>query len=91
LINIIREKILHKGYANRADIRKFIPCGSVRSQEIFDQIRNEVKEEGKLNLEKVVLSRRLLPYIGLTEKQVISYAEKEKADAATSTNNKLNR
>lgn len=86
-INIIREQILHKGFANKSDIRKFIPCGGVRSKEIFEEIKSEVVKEGKINLDKHILSKRLLPYVGLTEKQIVEYAQKEKADAGTSTKN----
>lgn len=84
MINITREKILHKGYAKKADIKKFIPCGYSRALEIYNEIRNEVELSGKKNLHNSVLSRRLLPYVGLTEKQVADYAEKEKIDSAKS-------
>lgn len=85
-INIKREKILHKGYALKSDIRKFIPCGHERSVEIYEEIRKQVEEEGKINLQNSILSKRLLTYVGLTEKQVIEYAKQEKVCAATSTN-----
>lgn len=86
-INITREKILHKGYAKKTDIRKFIPCGNDRATTIFNEICKSVEDEGKVNLDKSVLSKRLLPYIGLTEKQVIAYAQQEKADLAESASN----
>ena len=37
-INIEREKVLMKGYANIADIKKFIPCSDKRANEINEEI-----------------------------------------------------
>lgn len=86
-INIVREKILHKGYANITDIMKFIPCGHPKAKEIFNKIKMDVECQGKTNLDNAVLATRLLPHVGLTEKKVIEFARQEKADAATSTKN----
>ena len=83
-INITRENILHKGFANKNDIKRFIPCGYQRALEIFNEIQKEVELSGKKNLHKAILAKRLLPYIGLTEKQVSDYADKEKIDLAES-------
>lgn len=86
-INITRELILHKGYAKKIDIQRFIPCGYDRALEIYNEIRNEVEISGKKNMHNSVLAKRLLPYIGLTEKQVFDYADKEKIDSAKSIKN----
>lgn len=85
MINIVREKILHKGYATKSDIRKFIPCGHDRACMIFNEIKKDIDQSGKINLLDSVLSKRLLAYVGLTEKQVIDYAKQEKVDLAEST------
>lgn len=84
-LNIVRERILHKGYANNSDIRKFIPCGTDRASEIFCEITLATENEGKINISKHVLAKRLLPYVGLSEKEIVNYAEKERAIAATMT------
>ncbi len=84
-INITREKILHKGFANISDIRKFVPCGYEKAKKIFLEIRSDVENEGKSNFENSILSVRLFPYIGLTEKKVMQFAKTEKADLAEST------
>lgn len=35
--NIIREQILRKGYAHQYDIRRFIPCGREKANQILAQ------------------------------------------------------
>lgn len=44
-INIEREKVLMKGYANIADIKKFIPCSDKRANEINEEITCMVEKK----------------------------------------------
>ena len=45
--NIIREQILRKGYAHQYDIRRFIPCGREKANQILAQEMLEAEREGK--------------------------------------------
>lgn len=76
-INKKRLTILHKGYASKTDIRRFIPCGSERANDIYEEIRTKVSNEGFENLGKYILAERLCPYVGLTKKQIIEFAKEE--------------
>lgn len=86
-INIEREKVLLKGYANLTDIKRFIPCGDARAKRINEEITKSVVASGK-RVYMGIRAKYLLDCIGLTEKQVHDYAELErkKAAAATATN-----
>lgn len=42
--NIIREQILRKGYAHQYDIRRFIPCGREKANQILAQELLEDRE-----------------------------------------------
>ena len=44
--NIIREQILRKGYAHQYDIRRFIPCGREKANQILAQEMLEAEREG---------------------------------------------
>lgn len=86
-INIEREKVLLKGYANLTDIKKFIPCSDARAKRIREEVTELVQSTGK-RVFMGIRAKYLLDYIGLTAKQVLDYAEMErkKADTAMSTN-----
>ena len=71
-INIEREKVLMKGYANIADIKKFIPCSDKRANEINEEITCMVEKSGK-RVFLGIRSKYLLDYVGLTAKQVFDF------------------
>ena len=83
-INIEREKVLMKGYANIADIKKFIPCSDKRANEINEEITCMVEKSGK-RVFLGIRSKYLLDYVGLTAKQVFDFAEIKKKKAAISS------
>lgn len=81
-INIERERILMKGYANKNDVRIFLGVGSNHAKSIYDSLVEETKEEGKevyLGIDPC----RLLKFIHMTKNDVLKYAENEKKDAST--------
>lgn len=80
-INIEREKVLLKGYANLADIKRFIPCSDTRAKQINDEVTEQVEATGK-RVFMGIRAKYLLDYIGLTAKQVLDYAEMERKKAA---------
>lgn len=82
-INIEREKILMKGYANITDIKRFIPCSDKRANEINSEITEKVEKNGK-RVFIGIRSKYLLDYVGLTSKQIFDFAEIERKKAANS-------
>lgn len=76
-INIEREKVLLKGYANLTDIKKFIPCSDARAKQINEEVTERVESAGK-RVFMGIRAKYLLDRIGLTEKQVHEYAELER-------------
>ena len=52
--NIIREQILRKGYAHQYDIRRFIPCGREKANQILAQEMLEAEREGRVQSQESV-------------------------------------
>ena len=75
--NIIREQILRKGYAHQYDIRRFIPCGREKANQILAQEMLEAEREGKSTITGIS-ANRLPKYVGLTKEEIQAYAEQEK-------------
>lgn len=80
-INIEREKILMKGYANITDIKRFIPCSDKRANEINSEVTKKVEKSGK-RVFIGIRSKYLLDYVGLTSKQIFDFAEIERKKVA---------
>ncbi len=78
-INIVRRKILLNGLATKSDVCKFLKCGTKKGYEIYRNIQKEVEQEGKINIPDRILAKRLLLYVGLTEQQVLKFAELEES------------
>lgn len=76
--NVRREELINKGYLNKSEIREFIPCGYKKACQIYDEIREKNKAEGIENLSDVVLAKRVLPYIGMSAKEVSAAAKQER-------------
>jgi hypothetical protein len=69
-----RKKLLMKGYVNRSEIRKFVPCSQQKSNEIFQSIRKKSKLSGYENLdENIILTEKLAEFMGL---DITPYKEK---------------
>ena len=66
--NIIREQILRKGYAHQYDIRRFIPCGREKANQILAQEMLEAEREGKSTITGIS-ANRLPKYVGLQKKK----------------------
>lgn len=76
-INQIRLEILAKGFANKTDIAKFIPCGSRKASEIYNEIYDSVKADGKIAHPLGISPKRLLKRLNIKEADVIKYAKTE--------------
>ena len=80
-----RYNLMRKGFLNRKDVMAFVPCGTKMANMIVDDIRKEVALEGYENLdENLILAKRIIAYLGLTEKKIESaYEALKKAPSPT--------
>lgn len=79
-INQIRREILFKGFANTTDIQKFLNVSYHIARRIREEIEFDVKKENKKVHPVGICPIRLLPYLGITEKKIIEYAEIEEKE-----------
>ena len=79
--------LMRKGFLNRTEVMAFVPCGARMANMIIDGIRKEVELEGYENLdENLILAKRIIAYLGLTEKKIESaYQALKKAPTSTKT------
>lgn len=79
-----RYNLMRKGFLNRKEVMSFVPCGTKMANMIVDDIRKEVALEGYENLdENLILAKRIIAYLGLTEKKIESaYEALKKAPSA---------
>lgn len=84
---IDRYNLMRKGFLNRKEVMAFVPCGARMANMIIDGIRKEVELEGCENLdENLILAKRIIAYLGLTEKKIESaYQSLKKAPTSTKT------
>lgn len=80
--NIMRKKILMKGWASVTDIRNFIPCKYDTALEILAAEQLAAEKEGKTT-QKGISSKRLLKYVDLTIEEIHQYAEIEKKELSS--------
>lgn len=84
---IDRYNLMRKGFLNRKEVMAFVPCGARMANMIVDGIRKEVELEGYENLdENLILAKRIIAYLGLTEKKIeAAYQALKKAPTSTKT------
>lgn len=72
-----RYEMMEKGYMNKSELSKFIGCGRNKGSKIFQQIREDIKKEGLENIDSnVILTKRAIQYLGLTQKSIIDAYER---------------
>lgn len=77
-----RYNLMRKGFLNRKEVMSFIPCGARRADKVIESIRKDVTLEGLENLDhNTVLARRVIAYVGLTEKKITEAYEALKKSA----------
>lgn len=65
-----RYRLLVRGYCHASDIARFVPCSRDMSYKIIREIRAKSKLEGLESLNNVVLTKRVMEYIGITESKI---------------------
>lgn len=75
-----RVQMMEKGYMNKSELAEFLGCGRDMARETFKAIMNEVKKEGLENIDQnLILTKRAINYLGLTDKQIIEAYERSKS------------
>lgn len=72
-----RYEMMEKGYMNKSELSKFLGCGRSKGSKIFQQIREDIKKEGLENIDSnVILTKRAIQYLGLTQKNIVESYER---------------
>lgn len=72
-----RYEMMEKGYMNKTELSKFIGCGRNKGIKIFQKILEDIKKEGLENIDSnVILTKRAIQYLGLTQKSIIDAYER---------------
>ena len=72
-----RYEMMEKGYMNKSELSKFLGCGRNKGSKIFQQIMKDIKKEGLENIDSnVILTKRTVQYLGLTQKNIVESYER---------------
>lgn len=72
-----RYKMMEKGYMNKSELSKFLGCGRNKGSKVFQQIMEDIKKEGLENIDSnVILTKRAIHYLGLTQKNIVESYER---------------
>ena len=72
-----RYEMMEKGYMNISELSKFIGSGRSKGSKIFQQIMEDIKKEGLENIDSnVILTKRAIQYLGLTQKSIVESYER---------------
>lgn len=72
-----RYKMMERGYMNKTELSKFIGCGRNKGGKIFQEIMEDIKKEGLENIDSnVILTKRAIQYLGLTQKNIVESYER---------------
>lgn len=72
-----RYEMMEKGYMNKTELSKFIGCGRNKGMKIFQKIMEDIKKEGLENIDSnVILTKRAIQYLGLTQKSIVESYER---------------
>lgn len=66
----VRYYLMIRGWMTASDIAEFVPCSRNTSYKIFKAIRAQNKLEGIENLHSVVLTKKVMEYVGITESSI---------------------
>ena len=72
-----RYEMMEKGYMNKSELSKFLGCGRNKGSKIFQKIMEDIKKEGLENIDSnVILTKRAVQYLGLTQKTIVESYER---------------
>lgn len=74
---IYRFEMMERGYMNKKELAQFLDCGKDRARKTFNAIMLDVKREGLESIDdNIVLTKRAIQYLGLTQKQILDSYER---------------
>lgn len=72
-----RYEMMEKGYMNKSELSKFLGCGRKKGCKIFQKIMEDIKKEGLENIDSnIILTKRAVQYLGLTQKNIVESYER---------------
>lgn len=72
-----RYEMMEKGYMNKSELSKFIGCGRNKGSKVFQKIMEDIKKEGLESIDSnVILTKRAIQYLGLTQKSIVESYER---------------
>lgn len=77
-LNIKREQIVFKGYANIPDIAVFANVSYSKAKKYYAQMKADAIKEKKKVKDRMISAKRLLEYFDLTEEKVFEFANMER-------------
>lgn len=78
-----RYQMMVRGFMNKGEVAEFVGCGKNTGRKIFEDIQNEVKKEGLENIsDTIILTDRVIQYMGLSAKKIIDARERNKKPTA---------
>ena len=79
-LEAFRYRMLVRGYMNKSELQRFADCGKKNAYKLFDMILKDATAEGVERLQgNLILTRRVLSYVGLSEKAIIDDYNREKS------------
>lgn len=73
-----RYQMKTRGWMRKSDIRPFTGCKQREVDTIWNSIQKSIKKEGIENMEDIILTKRVIDFIGLSEKEIDKAYEIEK-------------
>lgn len=76
-LEAFRYQMLTKGYMNKRELQAFLDCGEKLATKAFNSMMKDIEKEGMERLAgNVVLTKRAIGYLGLTEKKIVEAYER---------------
>lgn len=74
-----RYQMMVRGFMNKSELADFIGCGKNTARKVFDNIQQNVEKEGLENISStLILTDRVIKYMGLSPKKIIDAREQNK-------------
>lgn len=82
-LEAFRYQMLIRGYMNKTELAKFMDCGYNIADKAYKAMMKDAEAEGleKLN-DGHILTKRVVAFLGLTEKKIIDAYERKEKDAS---------
>lgn len=73
-----RYRMMVKGYMNKKELGQFLDCGYTTTTKAYNAMTKDIEAEGMERLGNgLILTKRAIAYIGMTEKKITEAYERE--------------